>query len=155
MKSASKDKRSAFRVPIAGVLAWALPGLGHWYIGERGRGVIFMAVIALTFWSGVAIGGVKNTVNPNDRSLWFLGQVCAGVHPLAALLWGRQIEIPPDANQADWIAFGQAEDISVIYTAIAGMLNILIILDVLVRAERPLPSRQQGAPGNAARRTTS
>lgn len=114
-----------------------------------------MAVIAVTFWSGVAIGGVKNTVNPNDRSLWFLGQVCAGVHPLAALTWGRQIDIPPDADQTEWIAFGQSEDISVIYTAIAGMLNILIILDVLMRAERPLAPLPQGASGNPSRRATS
>jgi len=154
MKSASTIDQSPLRIPIAGLLAWVVPGLGHFYIGERGRGVIFMAVIALTFWTGVAIGGVKNTVNPTDRTLWFLGQVCAGVHPLAALAWGRQIEVPPDAHQTDWIAFGQTEDISVIYTAIAGMLNVLIILDVLVRAERPSTVRQEGNADNAARRTT-
>lgn len=156
MKSTPKAQNSAFRVPIAGLLAWIVPGLGHYYVGDRGRGIIFMAAITVTFWCGIAIGGVKNTVNPSNRSLWFLGQACAGVHPLAALAWGRQIEIPDEANMTDWIAYGQTEDISVIYTAIAGMLNILIILDVLGRAERPVSAREQHAGSDSTtRRTTS
>jgi len=155
MKSTSKDQHSAFRTLIAGLLAWILPGLGHIYIGDRARGIIFMAVISATFWSGIAIGGVKNTVNPKDRSLWFLAQASAGVHSLTALAWGRQIEIPAEANKTNWIAYGQTEDISVIYTAVAGMLNILIILDVLGWADRPAWAQQQGHPGQTARRTTS
>jgi len=155
MKSAYTTHRSVLRVPIAGLLAWAVPGLGHLFIGERGRGVIFMTIITLTFWSGVAIGGVKNTVNPNERSLWFLGQVCAGVYPLAAVVWGRQIDIPAGADKARWIAYGQTEDIAVIYTAIAGMLNVLVIFDVLVRAERSLAPQTRGDPGSGLRRTTS
>lgn len=114
-----------------------------------------MVVITLTFWSGIAIGGVKNTVNPKDRSLWFLGQVCAGAHPLVAIAWGRNIDIPPESHKTDLIAYGQAEDVSVIYTAIAGMLNILIILDVLGRADRWVPAQLQGDPGKTARRTRS
>lgn len=137
-------------MPIAGLLGWLVPGAGHLYIGQRARGTVLLIVIALTFWGGVAIGGVKNTVNPQQRSLWFIGQICSGAHPLVALAWGRQIEIPADALRTDYIAYGQSEDISVVYTAIAGMLNILAILDVLVRAEkaaaepRPVPARAAG-----------
>jgi hypothetical protein len=69
--------------------------------------------------------------------LWFLGQVCAGIHPFLAIAWSRQVEIPSGADRSRWIAYGQMEDISIVYTAIAGMLNLLVILDVLVRAERP------------------
>ena len=142
---------SPLRVPFAGLLAWILPGLGHLYIGERGRGLIFMITIALTFWGGVAVGGVKNTVNPQTRSLWFLGQVCAGVHPFAAIAWSRRVEIPPDADKTRYIAYGQMEDISIVYTAIAGMLNLLVILDVLVRAERG-PSGEPAARAGPAGR---
>jgi hypothetical protein len=123
---------------IAALLGWAIPGAGHLYVGERVRGFIFLVTITLTFWGGVAIGGVKNTVNPQERALWFLGQACTGVHPFLAIAWSRRIEIPAEANKSTWIAYGQMEDISVVYTAIAGMLNILVILDVLGRAERPV-----------------
>ena len=135
MKTASV-RPSPLRVPIAGVLAWVIPGAGHFFIGERGRGLIFMITIALTFWGGVAIGGVKNTVNPEERTLWFLGQACAGVHPFLAVAWSRHVELPAGADRARWVAYGQMEDISIVYTAIAGFLNLLVILDALGRAER-------------------
>jgi hypothetical protein len=145
MKTASV-RPSPLRVPIVAVLAWVMPGAGHFFIGERSRGLIFMITIALTFWGGVAIGGVKNTVNPQERSWWFLGQVCAGVHPFLAIAWSRHVEIPAGADRARWIAYGQMEDISIVYTAIAGMLNVLVILDVLARAEH----MGVGQPGGRA-----
>jgi hypothetical protein len=142
---------SPLRVPIAGILGWIIPGLGHLYIGERTRGLIFMITIALTFWGGVAVGGVKNTVNPQERSLWFMGQVCAGAHPFLAIAWSRQIEVPANSDKTRYIAYGQMEDISIVYTAIAGMLNILVILDVLTRAEQVSGSQAPVRAGPAGR----
>ena len=155
MKSKGPASNPEFRVPVAGLLAWVLPGAGHLFIGERTRGVIFMTAIAVTFWGGVAIGGVKNTVNPRQRSLWFLAQICAGSHALAALAWSKQIDLAPEQAPSTLIAYNKAEEISVVYTAICGMLNLLIILDVLVRAEKwaaALPER--GPPGKARRTST-
>lgn len=128
------------RMVIAALATWLLPGLGHLLIGDRTRGVAFIIVITLTFWTGVAVGGVKNTVSPVDRTLWFAGQICAGGHSLAALAWAGRIENPHKSGKpaVGVIGYGRSEEVSVVYTAIAGMLNILIILDVLVRAERPL-----------------
>ena len=80
---------------------------------------------------------------------WFLAQVCAGVHPFLAITWSRQVEIPTGADRSRWIAYGQMEDISVVYTAIAGMLNVLVILDVLARAER-LGADQPGGRASPA-----
>lgn len=127
---------AAIRLPLIAVLAWVIPGAGHLAIGQRSRGVILLITIALTFWTGVAVGGVKNTVNPHERTLWFLGQVCAGVHPFLAMAWGGRTEVPEDALRSDYIAYGQSEEIAVVYTAIAGMLNLLVILDALGRAEK-------------------
>jgi hypothetical protein len=130
------------RMVIAAIATWLLPGLGHLLVGDRIRGTIFLVVITLTFWTGVAIGGVKNTVSPNDRTLWFAGQICAGGHSLAAIAWGSRIGDPEKTGQyAAYVkGYGRTEEVSVVYTAIAGMLNILIILDVLVRAEQlPVP----------------
>lgn len=106
-----------------------------------------MITIALTFWTGVAIGGVKNTVNPQERSLWFLGQICNGGHTLAVLCWSRRIENPPDDKKAELIAYGRSEEVSIVYTAICGMMNILIIFDVVSRAEKQAaPEPHRGPP---------
>jgi len=138
------------RVPIAGLLGWLLPGAGHLFIGDRARGIIFITAIAVTFWGGVAIGGVKGTVDPGKRKLWFLGQICAGSHALAALAWSNHIPGPPQDDPSSLIAYNRAEEISVVYTAICGMLNILVIFDVLVRAEKgPAVTAQRGPPGKA------
>lgn len=142
------------RMVVAALATWLVPGAGHLLIGDRTRGVTFLVVITLTFWTGVAIGGVKNTVSPVDRTLWFAGQICAGGHTLATLAWAGAIELPLDQPGPEGpfpvsiIGYGRTEEVSVVYTAIAGMLNILIILDVLVRAEKippPVPVRA-GSP---------
>ncbi|MHC4442074.1 MAG: DUF6677 family protein [Planctomycetota bacterium] len=147
MKKSSPTNVFDIRTPIAGFLTWLLPGAGHIFLGDRIRGMIFMITIALTFWTGVAVGGVKNTVNPQDRSLWFLGQICAGGHTLTALCWSRQLENPSDDKKAELIAYGRSEEVSVVYTAICGMLNILIIFDVFSRAEKQTaPVSRRGSP---------
>lgn len=135
--AATSDK--ALRLASAGLLAWAVPGAGYLFLGERTRGVIVLVVIAATFWAGIAIGGIKNTVNPGERTLWFLGQVCAGSHALAALGLSRLVADPESSGlpPSAVIAYGRAEEVSIIYTAIAGMLNLLVILDVLARADQP------------------
>jgi len=126
------------RMSIAAILGWLLPGAGHLFIGDRGRGTILLVAIAVTFWTGVAIGGVKTTVDPHGRSLWFLGQIFAGGHTLAAL--GLSYQVQPAEGEApeSLVAYGRSEEIAVVYTAICGMLNIMMILDVVVRAEKQL-----------------
>lgn len=161
---------------IAGLLAWVFPGLGHWYIGHRARGVILMAVIAVTFWCGVAIGGVKSTVDPRENRVWFLAQICAGGHTIAATIWSNRLapmtyacpecgerlprepmdgdacpacgHVMRDATfaQRSRIAYWPQVDIAIVYTGIAGLLNLLVILDAIARAEiEPLERRQRAA----------
>ncbi len=141
------------RMVVSAVASWLLPGLGHLLIGDRNRGLIFLIVISLTFWTGVAIGGVKNTVSPTDRTLWFAGQICAGGHALAALAWGHAIPSAhePETHAVSVIGYGRSEEVSVVYTAIAGMLNILVILDVMVRAEKTPTPATAGADTDSKR----
>ena len=123
---------------LAAVASWILPGAGHLLVGDRKRGIIFLLAIALAFWMGIAIGGVKNTVSPSERSLWFVAQIFAGGHSLAALVWGHFIPDPAKSGQfvTEVFAYGRSEEVSVIYTAVAGMLSVLVILDALVRVEQ-------------------
>ncbi len=147
-RSSSAVADPTFRVAIAGLLGWLLPGAGHLFVGERARGIIIIATIAVTFWTGVAIGGVKNTVNPANRSLWFIGQICAGGHALTALALSHAVQDPAEsgADPTTVIGYGRAEEISVVYTAICGMLNVLVILDVMVRAEKQPLAARRGPP---------
>lgn len=125
---------SVVRVCTAGFLAWLIPGLGHIYLGERKRGFIFLVTIAATFWSGVAIGGVRGTVQPHQHTAWFMAQVNSGGHALAAYGLHKSMGM---AQGKPWPYVGHwlSIDIGIVYTAVAGLLNVLIIMDALVRAD--------------------
>ena len=84
-----------------------------------------------------------------------MGQICTGGHALAAIAWSRQVLEPLPEDSTTLIAYNKSEEISVVYTAICGMLNILIVLDVLVRAEKPAESlASRGPPGKTRRSPT-
>ena len=126
---ADSENNNMLRIPLAGLLAWVLPGLGHVYLGERRHGLIHLVVIGATFWGGVALGGVQNTVKPKERTAWFMAQLSTGTFAGAALAWSQALsDTTPFYTRA-------TEDVAIVYTGVAGLLNLLVILDALVRAE--------------------
>jgi TM2 domain-containing membrane protein YozV len=125
------------QAPIAGLLAWLFPGLGHFYLGQRARGLVLLVTITITFWAGVAIGGVRGTVDPQERKLWYVAQLCTGGHTLAATALHKWVDRGgTPAPPAHWLS----ADIGVHYTGVAGLLNLLVIFDAIGRAD---PSRQR------------
>ena len=148
MGTASSGTNNLVRVSLAGFLAWLVPGLGHLYLGQRRRGVILLVVIGATFWSGVAIGGVTDTLDPHRRTAWFMAQISTGVHALAALGWK---EVLADQQTAYcW----RAEEVAVVYAGVAGLLNLLAILDALARADRAAPAGAGRSVGRARKGAT-
>ncbi len=164
---------------LAGFLAWVVPGLGHCYLGHHIRGVIIMVVLAITFWTGVAIGGVKSTIDPQENRIWFIAQLCTGVHALTATIWSQHLDTythqcpnckaqfvgrpdrirncpqcgqpirPHEVTVKHRLAFWPQVDIAVVYSGIAGLLNVLVILDAIARAEIE-PLQRAAARGKEA-----
>ncbi len=161
----------AIRIPLAGLLAWLVPGVGHLFIGERTRGLILLITVSLTFWGGIAIGGVRSTVDPQRNYLWFMAQICAGGHTLAAYGLGEssrskhfKANVPDASYQRDKrvtqrlksdllsTANWRSAELALVYTGVAGLLNLLAILDAIVRAD-PAHRRMAvvtAAPGTGA-----
>jgi hypothetical protein len=74
-------------------------------------------------------------VNPQQRSiLWFVGQLCTGSHALVVIGLNRQSEIDPQEMVNTSFT---SVDIGVLYAGVAGLLNLLAILDALARADAP------------------
>ena len=146
---ATQHRPSGLTAPVAGFLSWIVPGLGHIFIGQRSRGIILLATVTLTFWTGVAIGGVRGTVDPVGHKAWFLAELCNGGNALAAV--GLRTLVADDRPGADdasapsvsaavpghWLAI----DLGIVYAAVSGLLNILVILNAVVRAESVVPAR--------------
>ncbi len=122
--------------PIAAILAWVLPGLGHWWIGERVRGLIFFVVLMVTFWGGIAVAGASTAVTAKGNGAWIAAQLCMGPQTFAALeLGNREVRNAKAREQVLYRAPWPSSNIGVVYAGVAGLLNLLVIIDVLARSE--------------------
>jgi len=154
----TKRKESSASPMLALLLACAIPGAGHFYLGRARRGIIIFLTITALFWSGVAIGGVL-TVDSQREKWWFIAQMLTGVNGLAA--WQREkmayqeLENVKDGQgvearmvKADIALVAPAETVARAYSGVAGLINLMCIFDALmlsvmgVRGE-PAPEKKR------------
>jgi hypothetical protein len=129
---------------LALLLAWLLPGAGHWYVGQRGKAVVFCFVLLALFLAGVLIteggcvdfrfGGVIGSVTGRAEADW-------GRHPYAFLLQGCAggpaiVALAATSGRPEYPA-SKLGDLGMLLTLIAGALNVLLVADALYRS-RPL-----------------
>ncbi len=106
---------------VAAVMAWLVPGAGHLYLGRRVKAAILFVLITTSFVYGLSLAGFKN-VYPERYPVAFFGQICAGVPALAGL--ALNYAMPGQVDEGE-----QTFDLSFVYTCVAGLLNLLLIID--------------------------
>ncbi len=168
----------------APVMAWLAPGLGHFIIGERARGLVLGLTIYLLFAGGLFMGGIR-AINPEDQPIWTYTQFLSGWPMLIAnqLQKAAVAQVGDMTHQGslmeDWKADQAAgagggettqqeivrtkafiaahplfsyhpkvQDMGSVFCGIAGMLNLLVIFDVILRVtgsarEDPEVARRQ------------
>jgi hypothetical protein len=129
--------------PLVAFAAWLLPGLGHWLIGHHARGITIGLTIILMFLLGVLMGGIRIVEAPAMRGNplaallsrpAFMGQVLAGpIGVGSAWISARAAQVP---GWRDSSARARLGEIATLYTAIAGMLNLMAMIDAGYRAGR-------------------
>jgi len=160
----------------AGIVAWLVPGGGHLVLGQRGMAAVFFLAISVPYALGLAVGGIKNSVNPWSNKWLFLAEMGIGSYTPACLLINRGLrDLPPEMvphilkkdglferlsaeerreleeRVARYVSFAPESEIAQIYLATAGLLNLLAILDALARAQRGgLPTFAHEAAGGPA-----
>jgi hypothetical protein len=126
--------------PGAALAAWILPGFGHYLLGERPRGAILGATILVLWTTGLLIGGVT-VIDRIQNKPWFLGQmllapsVLVDAYHQASLKDGPAPQ-PGATDNRYSPSFGRVYEQGVLYTALAGLLNLLAIIDVVYRGPR-------------------
>jgi len=140
---------------LAYLLAWALPGLGHWWLGERRRAVLAGGSVIGLFAAGLLIGGL-DSVDQREDGPWFLAQAWNG--PIAfladfgneqVLKSGRVGELvpspapasapgaPPGQTMVSTLkGIGVVNDVGTLYIALGGLMNLVVMLDATARARR-------------------
>jgi hypothetical protein len=133
----SKTSDISVPPPIVVLVGWLVPGAGYWLIGQRARALTVGITIFLLFGLGLLIGGMKvvdppasyaNPLNILLQKPWFVGQVLAGPMTLVTAGIGK--------GEAFFMSHSRVNEIGTLYTAVAGMLNLLAIIDSAYRAGR-------------------
>ncbi len=119
----------------AGILAWLLPGAGHFFLGHRGIAAVFFVAISFAYGTGLAVGGVKNSVNPTANRWLFLAELGIGGYPTVGYLVSNALPDYGPKELSPYVSFYPEADVAQIYLAIGGLLNLLAILDALTRAQ--------------------
>ncbi len=123
-------KESQQKVFNACLLAWLIPGGGHWYLGKKNTAIIIFAVITILYIAGLSLHGGVLWHSPDIIScISFVMRIGGGAMWLIGLIgpW-RSPEI-----LASFSEIGSA------YTGIAGALNFLSIFAVFdIAKARPL-----------------
>jgi hypothetical protein len=141
----------SLRNPLtAAFLAWAVPGLGHYYQGRTGKAILYAVCILGLYLVGMVMGEGKIVywrwvapwTNPEKFCIYYLGQFFVGLPALPALiqgtlryngldpiLWGFLAEPSQVVINGLHARLGKPVEIGTIYTTVAGLLNILAIYD--------------------------
>ncbi len=141
---------------VAPILAWLIPGLGHWSLGYRQRAIFIGIGILSMYICGLLIGSV-NVINKTDGFWWYCGQTMIGPATPAINAWRASHKYPDDpadsSNATTYASpsFAKVNEVGTLYTTLAGMLNLMMILDVLYKSPNSTPNRgRRGEDGSAA-----
>jgi hypothetical protein len=130
-----KSNHALFLVVI-GALAWLVPGAGHFALDEKKRGIVIFVVIALTFIVGLYVGSI-GVVDPVNAKPWYAAQLMNS--PGVLILGGHVADTYRTARekgdpQLAYLVYGRAGEVGQIYTSIAGLLNLLCIVNAIYTA---------------------
>lgn len=145
------DRLPDLRNPaLAAFLTWLVPGLGHWYQGRRFKAVLFGACVIgiyiVGLWIGRGMVVYWTWINPMKDSenfrLSFIFQSFVGGFTLPGIVQGLFSYLDKPPILGGWMAappqdivnglhpkIGRLVEIGTVYTAVAGLLNLLAMMD--------------------------
>lgn len=114
----------AFFLSAVGLLAWVVPGGGHFLLNERRRAIVILVTVILTFFIGLYVGSI-GVIDPVNAKPWYAAQLMNS--PIVFFL--GQI-----GASGHFPVYGRAGEVGQIYTSIAGLLNLLCIVNAVYTA---------------------
>jgi TM2 domain-containing membrane protein YozV len=121
MATVVTETRRGAAIPAC-LFAWLLPGAGHLYLRRTVKGLVFLGAIGTLFVLGVAMDArLQMSLGLDDilASLFSLAQMAIGAPYFAARALGFE------AGQVTSVTHEYGNT----FTAVGGLLNILVILD--------------------------
>lgn len=111
---------AAHRTALATLLAWLVPGLGHFQQGRRGRALVVFGLLAGCFVLGTVLAEGSNLSRERHFYYW-AGQFGIGLPALLGELFFGSMRVTRDIPYVDG---------GLVFACVAGLLNILAMIDV-------------------------
>ncbi len=125
MSRYSKENKVLFLL-IVGLLAWLIPGAGHFVLGEKKRAMVIFAAVVLTFCTGLYIGSI-GVVDLFGTSAIYV-KVAQVMNPPVAVILGYY------TDGGAYPVYGWPSEIGQVYTMTSGLLNLLCIVNAVYLA---------------------
>lgn len=124
---------------VAFLVGWMVPGGGHVLMGKWKKGLFFFALLAAAYAFGMHIAGWR-PVSFDDNPFYFVGQYGSGTTFLIAKLRGAEKAILRDGIHPSWF------DPGLLYVCVVGLLNLVIMMNVLDIKPAAAPAPTPPAP---------
>lgn len=148
MSDSSSDHSNArwwAPAPVVGIATWLVPGSGYLLLGQFARGLTIGLTVLTLFVLGVLIGGVHVVDPPTfTRGANHVGEVLQKPAYIGQFLTGAIGIYAGKVGPAQPASHSRVSDIGTLYTAVAGMLNLMAIIDASYRATLPHASEAVG-----------
>lgn len=121
MRATTIERAQGAHPLLVALAAWLVPGAGHFWMGQRAKGLVFLLVLPAMFATGLAIGGRIFPFEPQQ--------------PLVALAALADLGIGLPYFIARAMGAGGGAVLSVSYEhgntfiIVAGLLNLLVACD--------------------------
>ena len=124
MRQTQAQQNSLPFLLLVALTGWVVPGGGYLLLKETGRALIICITIAVTFCLGLYIGSI-GVVDPFGARLWYMVQMMTT--PLVAV-------VGHFTGPGAYPVYGQPNEMGVIYTSAAGLLNLLCVVNSVYMA---------------------
>jgi len=152
------SEHSSAPTAVVAIAGWIVPGAGYWLLGQRSRAMATGLTVILLYLAGLMIGGIRVVevpgygdagqqvmVRAGGGMMWVM--VAAPMQEIKAKPWSiAQVLAGPLglfsgvasvwAAQSVSISHTPVNEAGTLYTAVAGMLNLLTIIDASHRASQ-------------------
>lgn len=119
-----KQQNSLLYLLVIGLAGWLVPGGGYYLLNEPKRALLVLGAVMGTFVLGIYVGSI-GVVDPVTSRPWYIAQVMTT--PAAAI-------IGHISAGGMYPVYGKPAEIGQLYTGIAGLLNLLAIINCVYMA---------------------
>ncbi len=122
------------KIVVFAAFSWLIPGLGHFLAGDRKRGIVLLILIGSAFGAGLALSDLE-AVSRSLHPYAFYAEIGVGAPTmfLVSKEYTKDRVMDGKHSVQTYDRVPPYADAGLLFCSIAGLLNFLLILDLVER----------------------